>query len=173
MASFLNPHLNQLSFVEPFHHHQPRTLFKCSATPTPIPTSSNNASVLQQGSSHRSALVPPKPLRLDDVFVDDDDHHHRHEEDRRQLNEIWREIQGSKDWEGILDPMNSHLRREIIRYGEFSQACYDSFDFDPHSKYCGSCKYLAHDFFQRLDMSGYHMCRLPTTPLPTLNITYN
>ncbi|XP_057483575.1 phospholipase A1-Igamma3, chloroplastic [Actinidia eriantha] len=79
----------------------------------------------------------------------------------RPLHEVWREIQGCKDWEDLLDPMNSHLRREIIRYGEFAQACYDSFDFDPHSKYCGTCKYTGARFFEKLDMAdrGYHMSR--------------
>ncbi|XP_074321269.1 phospholipase A1-Igamma3, chloroplastic-like [Silene latifolia] len=83
------------------------------------------------------------------------------EEDPRLLREIWKEIQGCGDWEGLLDPMNSHLRREIIRYGEFAQSSYDSFDFDPHSKYCGSCKYSIADFFERMDMVhyGYRMCR--------------
>ncbi|KAL2941970.1 Phospholipase A1-Igamma3 chloroplastic [Bienertia sinuspersici] len=63
------------------------------------------------------------------------------QEDPRLLREIWKDIQGSNDWEGLLDPLNSHLRREVLRYGEFAQSCYDSFDFDPHSKYCGSCKH--------------------------------
>lgn len=85
---------------------------------------------------------------------DDDD-------ERKPLHEIWREIQGSKDWEGLLDPMNEHMRREIIRYGEFAQACYDSFDFDPQSKYCGTCKYQGAHFFEKLDMlnDGYQITR--------------
>ncbi|GMY16257.1 phospholipase A1-Igamma3, chloroplastic [Fagus crenata] len=84
------------------------------------------------------------------------------EEDQEvPLCEIWKEIQGCNDWEGLLEPMNSHLRREIIRYGEFAQACYDSFDFDPHSKYCGTCKYQGPHFFTKLDMSncGYRISR--------------
>ncbi|KAK9273255.1 hypothetical protein L1049_018062 [Liquidambar formosana] len=83
------------------------------------------------------------------------------EEDERPLHQIWREIQGCNDWEGLLDPMNSHLRTEIIRYGEFAQACYDSFDFDPHSKYCGTCKYQGAHFFEKLDMAdrGYQISR--------------
>ncbi|CAL5352423.1 unnamed protein product [Camellia sinensis] len=83
------------------------------------------------------------------------------EEDPRPLHQIWREIHGLYNWDGLLNPMNSHLRREIIRYGEFAQACYDSFDFDPHSKYCGTCKYLGPHFFEKLDMAnrGYHMSR--------------
>ncbi|KAK6119751.1 hypothetical protein DH2020_046505 [Rehmannia glutinosa] len=75
-------------------------------------------------------------------------------EDPRPLSEIWKEIQGENNWENLLDPINSHLRREIIRYGEMAQACYDSFDFDPHSKYCGTCKYGGAHFFERLGMAG-------------------
>ncbi|CAO2832968.1 unnamed protein product [Amaranthus hypochondriacus] len=83
------------------------------------------------------------------------------EEDPRIFSEIWREIQGENDWEGLIDPMNSHLRLEVLRYGEFAQACYDSFDFDPHSKYCGSCKYTTSEFFDKLEMAhhGYDICR--------------
>ncbi|GLU19327.1 hypothetical protein SLE2022_355830 [Rubroshorea leprosula] len=83
------------------------------------------------------------------------------QEDERPLCEVWKEIQGCNDWEGLLDPMNSHLRKEIIRYGEFTQACYDSFDFDPHSKYCGTCKYQGAHFFEKLDMAdrGYKISR--------------
>ncbi|XP_021729013.1 phospholipase A1-Igamma3, chloroplastic-like isoform X2 [Chenopodium quinoa] len=83
------------------------------------------------------------------------------EEDPRLLREIWREVQGLNDWEGLLDPMNSNLRQEILRYGEFAQSSYDSFDFDPHSKYCGSCKYGRAEFFEKMDMAhyGYHICR--------------
>ncbi|KAL3718617.1 hypothetical protein ACJRO7_003699 [Eucalyptus globulus] len=84
-----------------------------------------------------------------------------HHEDDRPLSQVWREIQGCNHWEGLLDPMNSHVRQEIIRYGEFAQACYDSFDFDPNSKYCGTCKYQGSQFFEKLDMNhfGYQISR--------------
>ncbi|KAI3496354.1 hypothetical protein L1887_38714 [Cichorium endivia] len=38
-----------------------------------------------------------------------------------------------------------------------AQACYDSFDFDPRSKYCGTCKYIGTHLFEKLDMAdrGY------------------
>ncbi|KAK6141678.1 hypothetical protein DH2020_024571 [Rehmannia glutinosa] len=75
-------------------------------------------------------------------------------EDPRPLSQIWKQIQGENNWENLLDPINSHIRREIIRYGEMAQACYDSFDFDPQSKYCGTCKYGGAHFFERLGMAG-------------------
>ena len=49
------------------------------------------------------------------------------------LAQKWRQIQEESNWKGLDDI----LRAEIIRYGEFAQACYDNFDFDEHSKYCG------------------------------------
>ncbi|XP_058730330.1 phospholipase A1-Igamma3, chloroplastic-like [Vicia villosa] len=79
-----------------------------------------------------------------------------------RLSDVWEEIQGKNNWEGLIDPMDPILRKEITRYGEFAQACYDSFDFDPHSKYCGTCKYHPSHFFDKLDMaesSGYTITR--------------
>ncbi|KAK9125239.1 hypothetical protein Scep_014085 [Stephania cephalantha] len=77
------------------------------------------------------------------------------------LEESWREIQGCNNWEDLLEPMNPILRGEIIRYGEFAQACYDAFDYDPFSKYCGTCKYQGAHFFEKLDMAdrGYQISR--------------
>jgi len=76
------------------------------------------------------------------------------------LSKVWREIQGENNWEGLLDPMDPVLRKEIIRYGELAQACYDSFDFDQNSKYCGTCKYHPSHFFEKLYMGdGYTISR--------------
>lgn len=57
-----------------------------------------------------------------------------------RISDVWREIHGQDDWASMLDPMDPLLRSELIRYGEMAQACYDAFDFDPFSKYCGSCR---------------------------------
>ncbi|TKY52691.1 Phospholipase A1-Igamma1 [Spatholobus suberectus] len=83
------------------------------------------------------------------------------EEQLARLPEAWREIQGESDWAGLLEPMDPLLRMEVIRYGELAQACYDAFDFDPFSKYCGSCRFTRRDFFSSLDMShhGYTVTR--------------
>lgn len=80
----------------------------------------------------------------------------------RRLSDVWREIHGEDDWVGMLDPMDPLLRSELIRYGEMAQACYDAFDFEPFSKYCGSCRYGKHEFFERLDIKdrpGYDVTR--------------
>lgn len=73
----------------------------------------------------------------------------------RQLADAWREIHGQDDWVGLLDPMDPLLRSELIRYGDMAQACYDAFDFDPFSKYCGSCRFMRRDFFDSLGMTSH------------------
>ncbi|MBA0736397.1 hypothetical protein Gogos_009956 [Gossypium gossypioides] len=82
-------------------------------------------------------------------------------QEERRLSDVWREIQGQDDWVGMLDPMDPLLRSELIRYGEMAQAAYDAFDFDPFSKYCGSCRFTRRQFFDALGMAhhGYHISR--------------
>lgn len=79
----------------------------------------------------------------------------------KALEGRWREIHGENNWAGLLDPMDPLLRSELTRYGEMSQACYDAFDFDPYSKYCGSCKYPRDKLFVALEMEyhGYEVTR--------------
>ncbi|XP_074315892.1 phospholipase A1-Ibeta2, chloroplastic-like [Silene latifolia] len=50
---------------------------------------------------------------------------------RNHLGARWREYHGERDWTGLLDPLDENLRREIVRYGEFVQAAYQSFHADP------------------------------------------
>ncbi|KAJ1282235.1 hypothetical protein BS78_03G036000 [Paspalum vaginatum] len=73
----------------------------------------------------------------------------------------WREIHGSGDWAGLLDPLDPALRGELIRYGEFAQACYDGFDYDRFSPYCGSCRFPARTFFRDVGLpgAGYEVSR--------------
>lgn len=76
--------------------------------------------------------------------------------------ENWRQYQGSENWAGLVgDRLHPNLRREIVRYGEFAQATYDAFDFEPHSKYCGSCRYGRQKMFHRvgLDNTGYNITK--------------
>ncbi|XP_043697682.1 phospholipase A1-Igamma2, chloroplastic-like [Telopea speciosissima] len=85
----------------------------------------------------------------------------KEESDARKLAECWRKIHGEDNWNDMLDPMDPFLRSELIRYGEMAQACYDSFDFDPYSKYCGSCRFNRRRFFESLGMKslGYEVSR--------------
>uniref|UniRef100_A0A0D9V937 Fungal lipase-type domain-containing protein n=1 Tax=Leersia perrieri TaxID=77586 RepID=A0A0D9V937_9ORYZ len=52
---------------------------------------------------------------------------------------MWRRLQGSDNWEGILD--GETLRGEVARYGELVDACYRAFDLDPTSRRHLNCKY--------------------------------
>ncbi|KDP22109.1 hypothetical protein JCGZ_25940 [Jatropha curcas] len=148
MATLLIIPLNTLKTTLPPIHERFLPIFKLSKSKSFIFQSklfSLNPKTLIKCSSSVSRLTP----QLDDETLV------YNQEDERPLSQIWKEIQGCNDWEGLLDPMNSHLRKEIIRYGEFAQTCYDSFDFDPHSKYCGTCKYQGAHFFDKLDMQGH------------------
>ncbi|KAG6658730.1 phospholipase A1-Igamma2, chloroplastic-like [Carya illinoinensis] len=74
---------------------------------------------------------------------------------------FWHEIHGQNDWVDLLNPMDRRLRSELMRYGEMAQACYDAFDYNPFSKYCGTCRYMRSEFFDSLGMSqlGYDVSR--------------
>ncbi|WVZ16110.1 hypothetical protein V8G54_009092, partial [Vigna mungo] len=50
-----------------------------------------------------------------------------------KLTHKWKQYQGIDHWEGLLDPLDDNLRWEILRYGHFVDATYNSFDFDPTS----------------------------------------
>jgi hypothetical protein len=50
---------------------------------------------------------------------------------RNHLGSRWREYHGSNDWDGLLDPLDENLRREVVRYGEFVQAAYHAFHSNP------------------------------------------
>ncbi|KAJ7549281.1 hypothetical protein O6H91_07G047600 [Diphasiastrum complanatum] len=58
-----------------------------------------------------------------------------------KLSDKWRDIQGASNWKNLLDPLDPMLKAEIIKYGEFAQLCYDAFDYDSHSEFCGSCRF--------------------------------
>ncbi|XP_019175983.1 PREDICTED: phospholipase A1-II 1-like [Ipomoea nil] len=53
----------------------------------------------------------------------------------------WRVLNGSDNWEGLLDPLDSDLRRYLIHYGSMIGAVYDSFISEPTSKYAGLSRY--------------------------------
>ncbi|KAL5567099.1 hypothetical protein UlMin_030263 [Ulmus minor] len=144
--------------------------------PTPFPTSKlafiprYNITKITKTIKCSSSSSSPSPISIDTLLsqVDKDQNHGDDQtknllfhQEEKPLSEIWPGIQGVDNWEGLLDPLDPHLRKEIIRYGEFAQACYDSFDFDPNSKYCGTCKYQGAQFFEKLDMAdrGYKISR--------------
>ncbi|CAM0955684.1 unnamed protein product [Alopecurus aequalis] len=110
--------------------------------------------------------VAKEDAEEDDLHLPEDATSVRCRRAQKQEDELaarWREIHGRDDWAGLLDPMDPLLRSELIRYGELAQACYDAFDYDLSSRYCGSCKYPRRAFFDRLGMPdaarGYAVTR--------------
>ncbi|GLJ43061.1 hypothetical protein SUGI_0893870 [Cryptomeria japonica] len=68
-----------------------------------------------------------------------------------KVSDMWRDIQGAKHWNGLLDPINPLLKAEILRYGDFAQQCYDSFDNTRSSTYYGNCKRSKSSLAHRLE----------------------
>ncbi|KAH6772837.1 alpha/beta-Hydrolases superfamily protein [Perilla frutescens var. hirtella] len=58
-----------------------------------------------------------------------------------KLSQRWMDYQGVSNWEGLLDPLDDTLRREIIRYGHFVEAAYRSCNFDPSSSSYAACRF--------------------------------
>ncbi|OEL31752.1 Phospholipase A(1) DAD1, chloroplastic [Dichanthelium oligosanthes] len=74
----------------------------------------------------------------------------------------WPELQGARDWDGLLNPLDGALRGELIRYGEFVRAAYASFDFDGRAPSYGSCRFPSRSLLRRagLPETGYQVTRL-------------
>ncbi|XP_010540608.1 PREDICTED: phospholipase A1-Igamma1, chloroplastic [Tarenaya hassleriana] len=104
-------------------------------------------------------LQLPKYSALD--FIDRGDLMTPAASPRENISKMWREIHGSNNWENLLDPLHPWLRREIIKYGEFVEAVYDSLDFDPLSEFCGSCRYNRNKLFEELGLArhGYKVTK--------------
>lgn len=92
----LNRSKNLLLLNKPFSP-KPRTSINCSSV---------------------SSLTPQLNKSPAQTLVFEEEKEEEKEEEE-PLCEIWKEIQGCNDWEELLDPMNSHLRNEIIRYSKF------------------------------------------------------
>ncbi|KAJ6345414.1 hypothetical protein OIU78_008144 [Salix suchowensis] len=88
-------------------------------------------------------------------FIDQGDHMTPTLSPKQSISAMWKEIHGSSNWETLLDPLHSSLRREILKYGEFVQATYDAFDFDPLSEFCGSCRYNRRKLFETLGLTKH------------------
>lgn len=78
-----------------------------------------------------------------------------------KLGEKWMEYQGISNWEGLLDPLDDNLRSEILRYGQFVDATYKSFDFDPSSPSYAKSLFPRRSFFKRAGIpdTGYRLIK--------------
>ncbi|KAL6333225.1 hypothetical protein AAG906_028408 [Vitis piasezkii] len=94
-------------------------------------------------------------------FIDRGNHMTPTRSPRERISAKWREIHGQFNWESLLDPLHPWLRREIVKYGEFSQATYDAFDYDSFSDFCGSCRHNRHKLFDELHLTkhGYKVTK--------------
>jgi hypothetical protein len=54
---------------------------------------------------------------------------------------MWRQVQGSDDWAGLLEPLHPVVRDEVARYGDLVDACYAALDTDPSSRRYMCCKH--------------------------------
>ncbi|KAK6914405.1 Fungal lipase-like domain [Dillenia turbinata] len=92
-----------------------------------------------------------------------------------ELASVWREIQGSNDWENLLEPLDPILRDEIARYGKFVNACYKAFDLNPNSKRYLNCKYGKKNLLTEVGLSnsGYEVTKYiyatPEVAIPIQN----
>lgn len=78
-----------------------------------------------------------------------------------KLGKRWMEFQGLNNWEGLLDPLDDSLRCEILRYGQFVEAAYRSFDFDPSSPTYATCLHPRSSLFTRTGVgeTGYRITK--------------
>lgn len=136
-------------------------------------TSESLTSIITELEKERAAIDESCLQEDDEEYLDDETTNvkpiNRHNTERR-LSDVWRELHGDDEWVGLLDPMDPLLRSELIRYGEMAQACYDAFDFDPFSKYCGSCRFTRRKFFECLGMTHHHGYEVSRYLFATSNI---
>nr|XP_043620277.1 phospholipase A(1) DAD1, chloroplastic-like [Erigeron canadensis] len=71
-----------------------------------------------------------------------------------KLGQKWKEYQGIRNWEGLLDPLDDGLRHEILRYGDFVEAAYRCFEFDTSSPDYATCKYSKDSMLDRCGLGG-------------------
>lgn len=78
-----------------------------------------------------------------------------------KLGHSWKQYQGINHWEGLLDPLDDNLRSEILRYGQFVEAAYRSFDFDTTSPTYATCRYPKSSLFARsgIKKPGYRITK--------------
>ncbi|CAL4946112.1 unnamed protein product [Urochloa decumbens] len=74
---------------------------------------------------------------------------------------MWRQVQGSHDWDGLLQPLHPVVRDEVARYGELVGACYKVLDADPSSPRHMCCKHGKETVLEEAGVvdAGYEVTR--------------
>ncbi|CAL4953204.1 unnamed protein product [Urochloa decumbens] len=67
---------------------------------------------------------------------------------------MWRQVQGSHDWDGLLQPLHPVVRDELARYGELVGACYKVLDVDPSSPRHMCCKHGKETVLEEAGVAG-------------------
>ncbi|WVZ67805.1 hypothetical protein U9M48_016835 [Paspalum notatum var. saurae] len=67
---------------------------------------------------------------------------------------MWRQVQGSHDWDGLLQPLHPVVRDEVARYGELVVACYKVVDVDPSSARHMCCKHGKERVLEEAGVAG-------------------
>jgi phospholipase A1 len=107
----------------------------------------NNATGNRRRGAEKNSFAPPLPAS-------------RPSSSTLRIGEQWPELQGSRDWDGLLSPLDGALRGELVRYGEFVRAAYASFDFQGRrgapTSY-GSCRFPTRSLLRRsgIPETGY------------------
>ncbi|KAE8009306.1 hypothetical protein FH972_005752 [Carpinus fangiana] len=107
--------------------HLPHVPVRCStATIIPQPPTLNNKITTVK---NLESLLDP----IENSTATGDNYPYRFMLGPAKLGKKWREYQVIRNWEGLLDPLDENLHREILKYVQFVNATYKSFDFDPSS----------------------------------------
>ncbi|KAK3119727.1 hypothetical protein QOZ80_9AG0674360 [Eleusine coracana subsp. coracana] len=81
-----------------------------------------------------------------------------------RIGRKWAELQGARDWAGLLSPLDGALRGELVRYGAFVRAAYASFEdaADARAPSYGSCRFPTASLLRRagLPETGYRVTRI-------------
>ena len=74
---------------------------------------------------------------------------------------MWRQVQGSHDWDGLLQPLHPVVRDEVARYGELVGACYKVLDVDPSSARYMCCNHAKERVLEEAGVAeaGYEVTR--------------
>jgi pimeloyl-ACP methyl ester carboxylesterase len=67
---------------------------------------------------------------------------------------MWRQVQGSHDWDGLLQPLHPVVRDEVARYGELVGACYKVLDVDPSSARYMCCNHAKERVLEDAGVAG-------------------
>lgn len=133
----------------------PSTSTSSHVTQQQLPTKPNSLSMSEVAKRLESLFSRNDNVNVNDPIISTNNDMQHIPSSSSELRKRWIEYQGYRNWEGMLDPLDENLRAEILRYGHFVEAAYESFEFDPSSSSYATCKFPKNKLF--------HSCGLPNT----------